>query len=431
MKKYRLCLIQPKDPRNKHIITNKSHPLSLLILANLAKENYSVRIINEQFDKINFKKYDLVGITLSTPIARRAYSISDRFRKLGVPVILGGPHVSVLPDEASLHADSIVVGEADRLWKKVLDDFEKKALKKRYIGSFVDLDETPVIRRYFNKNNYINYHIQTSRGCPHKCTFCISKNLFGSKIRHRKVSDVIDEIRQIKKRQRYFFFITFYDDNLFFDRRYVLHLVKELKRLKVKWGAFAQVSLGYDKELLKKLYESGCLFLTLGFESIVHESLKEAKKDIINNIDYYKRSISNIKSNNILCFGLFIFGFDGDTKRSCKDTLKFCLQSDLDHCFFLVLIPYPGSDIYKSMKRENRILDEDWYNYNDDVVFRPKNMAAYELKAIVKYCDNMYNSFFNIFKRLKSSTISWRYKLFFLIFLIQNRIRIKYRFSAR
>jgi len=373
--------------------------LSLAILAALTPPEFEVEIINDEFDRIDFnEKTDLAGISFLTAAAPRAYKIADEFRKRGVKVVLGGVHVSALPEEASEHADSVVVGEGEEIWPVLLDDFKNGSLKKTYVAKNpVDLSRIPNARLdLLKRKHYITTNvIQASRGCPFDCEFCSIKELFGKYPRFRPVKAVIGEITAMKRDR----VLLFTDDNLVLNPNYAKELFTALIPLKINWIGEASWVIGKKHELLKLLRKSGCIGLLIGFESI-HDQMHTKKLSRYKDMRYvYREAVENLHKHKIVVVGAFVFGFDNDRMATFKETLKFCYEAGIDIAEFNSLTPFPGTPIYKRLSGENRIFTRDWSKYTYEPpgeVFYPKNITNAELTNGIRA---LYRSFYS-YKRL-------------------------------
>lgn len=404
---YKIQLIYPKRNYSSTRCREKlSHgkkafipPLNLCLIAALTPYDFEVSILDENNDDIDFTKhFDLVGITSMTSTAPRMYEIADTYRAKGIPVVLGGSHVSMLPEEALSHADAVVIGEAEGVWEKLLKDFKNGMMQRVYKAeSYLSLDYLPHPRRdLLKKNGY--YHVntvQTSRGCPWNCSFCSVTKMTGKAHRFRPVEDVIDEIKHLKGRN----IVGFTDDNIMGDHERAKELFRKLMPLKIVWGGQADINATQNAELLRLASESGCRALFIGFESISKDSLSEANKRI-NNPNKYFDIIKKIHHRKILILGSFVFGFDQDDKSVFQKTVQFAINSKLELAQFSVLTPFPGTDLHKKLSAERRILDHDWRKYTQgEVVFQPAKMTPEELKQGQMWAWNKFYSTSSIVKR--------------------------------
>jgi radical SAM superfamily enzyme YgiQ (UPF0313 family) len=376
----KILLISPAVNSEKR--TNKGlmmPQLALYILGGLTPPEYEVKIIEEEAENIDLDAdCNLVGISCMTANAPRAYQLSREFRKRGKTVVLGGVHPTILPEEALQYADSVVIGEAEGVWEKLLEDFRHSNLQQTYHDPLPDLkkyipkDFTHIIKkRLFNL-----IPVLTTRGCPYNCNFCCVTNLFGKKIRHIPIENVVRDIQESGARE-----FLFLDDNIIGHPSYAKELFRAIKPLKIKWVGQASVSLlARDNELLQLAVESGCQILFFGIESVVEEqyqSMQKAMKDI----EELEIALKKIKKSGILIHASMVFGFDNDTVGIFDQTVQFLIKNKVSTVSFNVLTPYPGTQIYEDFKQENRLTTNDWSYYDHNtVVFKPKNMSPYELQ---------------------------------------------------
>jgi radical SAM superfamily enzyme YgiQ (UPF0313 family) len=359
-------------------------PLTATMLAALVPEevNATIRIIDESIDKVDFATdYDLVAISCITGTSTRAYEIADFYRKNNITVVLGGVHVTLLPDEAKDHADSIVIGFGEQSWPQLIKDFVSGSLKKVYRSEISSLDGLPIPRRDLQRNfGYgVPNTIYATRGCRSNCDFCsIPAANYGWNT--RPIGEVISELKTIKKKT-----VAFNDVNLTDDTEYSKELLKAMIPLKKKWGGLASTLVVKDDELLELLRRSGCIFLLIGFESIVSESLADMQKKF-NRVDEYKALIDNLHRHNITIQGCFIFGLDHDNKNVFSDTVDFVNETKMDIPRYAVYTPYPKTAAFNKLVAENRILHYNWEYYDTQhVVFQPKNMTPEELDEGFKW----------------------------------------------
>ncbi len=373
-------LISPlmKSPRN---IGEAFHlpQMSLALLASLTPPEIDVSITDELVQPIDFdKEADLVGITVNTKTARRAYEIADQFRSRSVPVVLGGIHPKVARHEAVQHANAIVLGEAEGKWMRLLEDFKNGGLKTVYRSdTFPGLELSPFPRReLFQSDQYDTVNlVQTSRGCPYACHFCSVSSLYGKGVRLRPVDNVIAEIKILKGNK-----LFFVDDNIAGRPGYAKQLFTRLIPLRKKWIGQASITVANKKEMLQLLHKSGCEGLFVGFETDSIDSLKEIGKHQNINTNYFE-SIKKLHDNGILILGAFIVGFDSDDKSCFEKLLEFVVTSKIDVVDISVLTPYPGTVLYERLKAQKRLINDKWWlkYYADEVVYKPKLMTREEL----------------------------------------------------
>jgi radical SAM superfamily enzyme YgiQ (UPF0313 family) len=408
----------------------KIPPLGLLNVAAVTPSGVEVSLTDENVEPIDFEKdVDLVGISTMTSAAPRAYEIARRFRKRGVPVVLGGPHVSFLPQEGLQHADAIVVGEAEGIWEKLVEDFKrggKAALKKIYQGEYLpDLAKIPFPRwDLLKKGKYIVTRVlHLTRGCPYNCSFCSVTQLFGRKIRFRPIDKVVEFIKANKGKELKERFFVFLDDNIMGNIRYAKELFKALIPLKIIWMSQSSINVAYDKELLDLASRSGCKALFIGLETVSEEALQEVGKSQ-NKVKFYQEAIKRFHKFGIFIHGAFMFGMDSHDRNIFKKTVDFVLRTKLDSAQYSILTPLPGTRLYQEMDHEGRIIDRDWSNYDcGHVVFKPKKMTPVELDAGMAWAYIKTLTLPSIFRRLSGAFSGgrWKYILPLLAFNLHYR----------
>jgi radical SAM superfamily enzyme YgiQ (UPF0313 family) len=402
-----LLLIMPAPRRGhgamKHEIGRLSAaPMSLPYVAGLVPPDINVSIVDENVDEIDFEKeVDLVGISVLTVAAPRAYQISEKYRKQGTPVVMGGIHPTVLPEEASRHADAIVVGEAEGVWQQLLKDFQAGKLKKIYKrSSFCSMNAMPRPRwDLMNKSAYLTTSVvQATRGCPYDCSFCSVSSVFGSKYRCRPVQEVVDEIATLNGK-----LLGFVDADITGNPPYAKELFRTLAPLRKIWAGDAGMRVANDDELLRLAARSGCKGLFVGFESLSPESLQEAGK-LQNTVENYRDTIKKIKDHGISVLAGFVFGFDTDDESVFERTVEFAIESKILYADFNILCPYPGTRFYRRMVEEDRLIETDWSKFYGmyNVAFRPKQMSVEALREGCLWAWKEFYSSQSILKRLMS-----------------------------
>jgi radical SAM superfamily enzyme YgiQ (UPF0313 family) len=354
--------------------------ITLPHIAAITPSRYTVKIINENYEDINFDEdVDLVGITCYTMTAPRGYEIADEFRRRGKTVVLGGYHPTAMTEESLQHSDCVIKGMAEANWPKALDDFEKGKLKKVYERDHsFDISKVPPIRRDLIRFNPFLGAIQTTRGCSNKCEFCAISSFCGSVIKQRPIEDVVNEIREMPNK-----LFIFHDPHLTLHRKYAMEIFKEIIRQKIHKGwvanGTANILGSVDSEFLKLAQKSGCVEWFVGFESISQEALNNIKKTH-NKVEDFKKMIKRVHNYGMTIQGGIIFGFDEDTPDIFDTTLETINDWDLDVLEVNILTPYPATPLFNRLEKEGRILTRDWSRYNQvDVVFQPKNMTVEEL----------------------------------------------------
>ncbi len=384
--------------------------LSLTALAAITPENIDVRILDARVEEVDYSApVDLVGITGLTSEIPNAYEMADGFRKRGKKVVMGGVHVSALPDEALKHADSVVVGEAELVWIDLIKDFEQGKLKSIYrADDFVDMSEIPIPRRsLLDYEMYTSFStLQASRGCPFKCDFCTVTTFFGNSYRFRPVEEVINEVKGLPDKN-----IIFLDDNIVGRPKYAKELMKALIPLKVKWGSQASITIAKDDELLSLYSKSGGQYAFIGFESISSKNLDEIQKGW-NTVENYEKAIKKIHDAGIDIIGSFITGLDHDDKSSFRTTLNFLIKNKIDCAMFNILTPLPGTRLLKKLEKEGRLIDRNWSKYHTgSVVFKPLLMTADELQEGYHWIYREFYSYPNMLKRIFRSPRNIIYRI--------------------
>lgn len=367
-------------------------PLALATVAAATPEYIDVRIVDEAIEPINYNSNaDLVGITALTRFAPHAYEIADRFRENGVKVVMGGMHPSALPKEAIKHCDSVVIGEAEGIWTRLINDFEKGRMEKFYRNNgFVDLSSIcPPRHDLYKKERYLFTHfIQTTRGCPFNCGFCSVTKFFGRTYRTRPVGAVIREIRNMRTK-----FVGFSDDNIFGNRIYARKLFSALRYEGVVWLSQASLNITDDPQLLHLAARSGCKGLFVGLESADCESLTQMNKGFLKP-QKFKEAIRRLHDEGIGVLGAFVLGNDNEDPSIFKRTLDFAKKIKVDLAQFAILTPYPGTSIYNRLIKEKRIFNFDWTKYDaGNAVYRPLKMTAERLKEEV---DRLWRDFYRL-----------------------------------
>ncbi len=399
----KLELIQPVSQIVHHKLHEQNRslapPLSLAQIAALTPPEFEVSISDENISAVDLTKdVDLVGITTLTQTANRAYEIADSYRARGVKVVIGGIHASVLPEEASQHADSVVIGEAEGIWATVIEDFKSNNLKQIYKqDNRPDLANLPIPRRdLFDKSSYlVPQTLITTRGCPYNCSFCSVTTFMGHSYRCRPVQDVIEEIETLDTNKP----ILFLDDNITGNPKFAKELFRALIPYKINWVGQCSVTIAKDDELMKLAADSGCMLLAIGFESVSPTNLTTVGKKA-NWVDKYEADIKKIHSYGIGIHGFFIFGFDEEKEDVFDRTLRFAQNMKLESAQFSLLRPYPGTALYESLDKDGRLLTKDWAEYKEGLVFEPKSMPKDKLEKGQIWTFNKFYSLFSIFRRV-------------------------------
>ena len=388
-------------------------PMALPLLAAVTPPGVEVRLIDEAVEEVDVKlEADLVGLSVMTATAPRAYELADRFRSRGIKVVMGGVHPSSLPDEALQHSDSVVIGEGEVHWRRILGDAGREGLKRIYENSSsLPLDQLPVPRwdllpaqRYF-----VPRTVQVSRGCPMSCSFCSVSSFFGRSYRHRPVRQVIEEIKAHRKR-----LLIFADDNITGNPDSAKELFAAMVPLKKKWVSQCSLSIADDPELLDLAARSGCIGLLIGFESISPEVLKSIGKQVNLRGDY-EQAIRKIHGRGIHIQASFIFGFDEDRPDTIPATVQFVKENRLTGVNYCRLTPFPGTKLYADLDRQGRIIDRDWAKYDrQNVVFQPRNFTPRDLQEKIFWA---YSQTYNLRSLWQRRPFSFQH---FSLYLVLN-----------
>ena len=368
-------------------------PVNLAICAAVAPPEYQVEIVDEcVLDQPHQPRadVDIVGIGAMTTQAKRAYALADAYRAMGITVVLGGIHPSALPEEALKHGDAVCCGDAEGTLPHALTDFAADR-PLRGIYDWRDFPSAPIAtprKDLLNPRDYLVYNpIQTTRGCPHTCSFCTTPAIFGRQFRQRSIASIVDEIKAAQETGSHFF--IFSDDNFAGNHRWALELCDALTPLKIKWASQCDILISNSDKLLAAMRRSGCQGLILGLESPNPETLTEAHKHYVSAESYLGR-IRKIQAHDISLWGSFIFGFDNDDWRSCRAAVRFAHRAGLVMSCYPILTPYPGTAIFDEYKKQGRLLTEDWDKYNGaTVVFQPRRMNPEQLRRaqMAAFCD--------------------------------------------
>ena len=414
----RLLLI---NPANEHkglgnVTATAWPPLNLPYLAAVTPAHYQIQIIDENIEPFHFCEADIVGITSFTSSVNRAYQIAQTYKEKRIPTVMGGIHVSMMPEEALLFCDAVVVGEAERVWPKVLEDFETGHLQKQYHGSWTDLDDLPEPRRdLLPKNHYRWGSLQTSRGCPMNCSFCSVTAFNGRRFRRRPLDTVIEELEKIPQK-----LVMLTDDNIIGhgpkDRDWAYAFFSKIVEKGIKKYFFAQASIlfGEDRELIRMAAKAGVKIIFIGIESINASTLKSYRKELnLRELNYnrYLELIHNIRKEGIALLGAFVLGGDDDDRTVFHSTLEFIKSSGIDVVQITKPTPLPGTQLWNTLQEEGRILNqhfpEAWDDYRlTKLVFKPKQMSIEEVYEGFTYLRKIFYSTSETLKRTMNTLLT-------------------------
>jgi radical SAM superfamily enzyme YgiQ (UPF0313 family) len=427
----KVTFIKPTIGRREHSLyvdEGRMEPLMLGVLAGLTPQDVEVVLYDDRMEAIPYDEpTDLVAITVETYTARRAYEIAAEYRQRGVKVIMGGMHASLLPDEVMLHADSIFIGDAETLWAQVVQDAQHGRLQRMYQAApgIAQLGGTLPRRDLYQGKGYLPLSLmQFSRGCRFACSFCAVSEYFERRHYIRCIDEVLREIEQQERK-----FLFFVDDNIASDTGKLKELCRALIPMKVRWISQASLNITQDAELMRLMADSGCLGHVMGFESITPASLRDAKKSPnIPGFSNYRHEVKVLRDHGMQVWAAFTLGYDNDSYDSILDTMEFALNNRFTFAAFNILMPYPGTPLYKKLQNEGRLLyDGQWwlhpeYRFNQ-AAFVPKNMTADELTEACHLARKKFNSLPSLlyrFSDVKTNLSSlwraaayWRYSTLF------------------
>ena len=385
----------------QHRNSDAMEPLAFALLASYSPSFVEHKFYDNRVEEIPYdEETDLVAITVETYTARRAYEIASEFKKRGVKVVMGGYHPTFVPEESLLYADSIVSGDAEELWPKLLNDFKKGKLQKVYrSNNLSSLEGIKPDRSIFKGKRYAPIHlVQYGRGCRFNCDFCSIKAFYGPYLGQRPIKDVVKEIEGLR-----FKHIFIVDDNIFSYKKQAVEFFKALIPLKVRWSGQVSIDVTQDDELMSLMRKSGCLSVVVGFESLDIKSLIQMKKGWNLRYGTYRDAVKKFRDHGIMVYGTFVHGYDHDTLDSFKYNLEFALESKFYLANFNPLTPTPGAPLYDRLKKEGRLINDPWWLDPDfkygQAQFIPKNMTPSELTEGCFKARTEFNRFSNIFKR--------------------------------
>jgi radical SAM superfamily enzyme YgiQ (UPF0313 family) len=378
--------------------------ITMPYLAARVPSNWQVTHVDEEAEDIDWTDQpDVVGITFHTPSADHAYGLASRFRSQGACVVMGGPHVALLPEEAGLHADVIFVGEAEGVWEEFLNGFVTGIYRSVYRQTGpVSLDGVPMARKtLFHRRDFTSGVLFATRGCPNRCDFCSIVVMYEHRFRKRPIADVAAEYGSFHGKR-----IIFWDDNIAADKEYAKQLFRAIAPYRKWWSSQATMQAAEDDELLEAAARSGCKQLFLGLESVSQSSMQQVCKGF-NRVEDYARMVKRVHAHGIAVQAGIVFGFDNDTPAIFKDTLDFLEETGVQNATFNILTPYPGTPLFQRLDAQERILSRDWRKYNGrtDVVFQPNQMSVDELLAGFRYANRRFYSLPSVAKRVWRSPV--------------------------
>lgn len=435
-----LLLVDPYPRNNPYHLTASERravwfpKLSLPTIAAYTPSGWDVALVDEAVQDIDFDQpCDLVGLSIMTCYAPRAYEISAEFRKRGKTVVLGGVHPTYCPDEALRYCDAIVCGEAEDLWPQLVADFEAGAMKRVYkMGTFPSLEQYKSPRvELLSPDAYMTRQCSfTTRGCHFDCEFCSVSPFNGKTTRRRPVQEVVQELTRVKQWIRselverirndslWKAFVTtlrirvgiedgtifaFVDDLHNSNRAYCRELWTALKPLNIKWGCQSTLFLGDDEEMVKLAAESGCVSVFVGMESLDENALEETNKQF-NRVQKFSDEIKMFHNHGIMVNPGIVFGFDNDDESVFERAVEFLVKNRVELAYFNVLTPLPGTALYERYNAAGRIFDRDWAKYDGKhVVYYPTRMTPEQLQEGFFWANHQFYSLPSIWRRLSAT----------------------------
>lgn len=382
----------------------RMEPLTFGALCAITPPEIEVELCDDRFEPVPYSaNWDLVGINTEIYTARRAYEIADRFRSLGVAVVLGGFHATMVPQESIQHADAVIIGDAEETWPRLLGDYRAGRLQPYYRSSFSGnriIQGMHIDWSIFNGKKYLPIALtQFSRGCPNSCEYCATGTIYQKRHTHRPVSDVVKELERNGRR-----IVFFVDDNIIADRSSAKELFRALIPLKIRWTGQASLNFVDDSELMDLMLKSGCVGLVIGFESLSRANLSIMKKNCNLPYENYESALDIIRSSGLMVWAAFLIGYDYETEESIQETLDWILSKKFAFAAFNILMPYPTTPFYKRMQAEGRLLyDGQWWLHDDyrfgHAAFRPANMSPERLTEACFKARLKHNTVFQILRR--------------------------------
>ena len=421
----KITFIRPNMQKQK--AADALQPLTFAVLAGLTPPDIETVLYDDRIEDIPFDyPSDLVAMSVETFAARRAYDIAAQYRERGVPVIMGGFHPTFMPEEALQHADSIVIGDAEQVWRQVIVDAERGQLQRRYQARPLSSPLNTIFdRRIFKGKSYPQLDlVQWGRGCVHHCDFCAIHAFYGRQCCRRSVSDVISEIERLNSK-----LLFFVDDNLFRHAKELQELLEALKPLNVRWSCQISLEVARNKSLIKLMKQSGCQAVLIGFESLNPGNLRQMNKSWNQAGEEYASAIRTFYDHGIMIYGCFVFGYDDDTPDAFDRSLEFALQHKLFVANFNPLTPFPGTALYQRLRQEKRLIHNFWwlddsYQYGH-AAFHPRKMSAEELTQRCFEARKRFNSYRSICQRALNVRVNLRSYWHTVLYVAANYINRK------
>lgn len=404
--KFRLTIIHPCVGRRlnmgRYIRTWQMEPIPAAMIAALTPDDVEIRFYDDRLEPIPFDEpTDLVALSIETYTARRAYQIASEFRRRGVPVVMGGFHATLCPDEVEQYAESVIIGEAEGIFPHVVDDYRGGTPQKRYQANARPPLAVSPDRSIFRGKRYLPIRlVEYARGCRFRCDFCAIQSFFSATHNHRPIDRVIEEVQRVRRPGQMIFFI---DDNMTSGHDEAKELMRALIPCKIRWVSQTAITAAHDDEMLDLMKRSGCQGVLIGLETLSGDSLRQMNKGFNLMAGGARAALANMRRHNLAVYGTFIFGYDHDTAESIASTVEFAKEEGLFIAAFNHITPFPGTPLYARMREEGRLLYDPWwlderYRYNM-IPFQPKTMTPEELAARCLEARRSFYSWRSIMRR--------------------------------
>jgi len=421
----RLTLVHPAIGHRRgeaYIRTWQMEPLPIAALAGLTPPEVELAFYDDRMEAVDFDApTDAVAIPVETYTAARAYQIASEYRRRGVPVVMGGFHATLMPDEVSRYAEAVVTGEAEGVWARVIDDLRHGTLASRYHGEQRPLSEVRVDRRLFRGKRYLPIGlVETGRGCRFPCEFCAIQTFFSRTYRARPVEDVVGELAALKPEKKVFFFV---DDNFAGDLEARRPLLAELAKLGVRWITQMSINAAHDERFVAELAAAGCRGVLIGFESLEEANLRAMRKHFNSMRGGFRAALANLRRHGVFVYGTFIFGYEHDTPQSFDQAVDFATGEGMYIAAFNHLTPFPGTPLYRRLAQERRLRFEAWwldprYRYNE-LPFVPSKLTP---SQVTEGCVAARRRFYAWRSIATRSLRHWRDAFVFRNFFVVNAL---------
>lgn len=420
----RLTLVHPAIGRKQgqdYMRSWQMEPLAIAALAGLTPRDIEIEFYDDRMEMIPFDRpTDLVAIPVETYTAKRAYQIASEYRRRKVPVVMGGFHATLMPDEVREYAECLVLGEAEEIWPGLIDDARHGKLRDTYQSAELpDLARISYDRRIFAGRRYLPIGlVETGRGCRFPCEFCAIQTFFNRTARHRPIDAILAELQGLKDKKLFFFV----DDNFAADLDFARDLAEALRPVGVRWVTQMSINAAHDENLLAKMAAGGCQGVLIGFESLDPKVLRSMRKSFNTMRGGFEAAIANLRRHNIRIYGTFVFGYEEQPVAAFSETAEFAIRHGFYLAAFNHLTPFPGTPLYHRLEKEGRLLYDRWwlderYSYND-LPFEPVGMKPNDVREGCLAARRKFYSWRSIAKRAidrNNRSNSFMFRNFFVI----------------